>query len=394
LRVLMLTYEVAGRGGSYIRAFSLARGLASLGHAVTLLAAPRRVGLTIREHTRDGVRVVELADLLPYRLRHGGLSPLELAARLRFVKHVQADVVHAFGHRLTVSATARACQRAGMHVIGDWADLWGLEGIGGLRGWAARNSLGRLDERWERLTYPRYHGLTTINSDLKRRAESFGIPRDHIKVIPVGADPETIRPLPQNEMRKRLGLPLDRPIVMHVGLSTYDAALLGRCFAEVAGQHPEALFVLVGRPMRAVREAMRAAGHADRLIEMGFVPYENMGAYLACGDVMVLPYSDRSVNRGRTPNKVGDYMAAARPVVTNPTGDMRRLVEEAGIGLLAEESPLAMAAAVLTLLRDPALRERLGKQARSAAEQRYSWRSLSERLADFYVASRGWRVQA
>jgi len=385
----MLTYEVAGRGGSYIRAFSLARGLASIGHAVTLLAAPQKVGLATRDHTHDGVRVVQLGDLLPYRVRHGGLSPLELAARLRFVAQLEADVVHAFGHRPTVASTARSCQRAGLHVIGDWADLWGLDGIGGLRGWAARNSLGRLDERWERTTYPRYDGLTTINPDLKRRAELFGIPGDRIEVIPVGADPEAIRPLPQSEMRKRLGLPVDRPIVMHVGLSIYDASLLGGCFAEVARQEPKVLFVLVGRSMRDVREAMSAAGHAERLIEMGFVPYENMGAYLACGDVMVLPYSDRSVNRGRTPNKVGDYMAAARPVVTNPTGDMQRLVEEAGIGLLADENPQAMAAAVLTLLRDPALRDRLGRQARSAAEQRYSWRSLAERLAEFYAASRG-----
>jgi glycosyltransferase involved in cell wall biosynthesis len=80
-------------------------------------------------------------------------------------------------------------------------------------------------------------------------------------------------------------------------------------------------------------------------------------------------------------------MAAGRPTVTNPTGDLGELVADTGCGLLVGESPAAFADATYSLLRDTELAGRLGSQARRAAEDQISWRALARDLAAFYAGA-------
>ena len=145
----MLTYEIEGAGGSWVRALSLARGLASHGHHVTIWCARDRARCdgAVRERELDGVRVVAFDGLIPRRFRHGGLDPVEIARRLLAARRLRQwgsagdgqrpfDVVHGFGHRPSVAWTGRALRRwLGIPYLADWADLWGMEGIGGRRIW-------------------------------------------------------------------------------------------------------------------------------------------------------------------------------------------------------------------------------------------------------------------
>jgi SAM-dependent methyltransferase/glycosyltransferase involved in cell wall biosynthesis len=210
MRVLMLSYEIEGAGGSWVRAHSLAKGLSSRGHDVTLWCArdrrsPARSG---EPHCVDGVAVVAFDGLAPDRFRHAGLDPLEIVRRLIAAWRLRAlaraggseaepryDVVHGFGHRPSVAWTARALSRwLGIPYVADWANLWGLEGIGGRRGGLSRATLGRADLRWEARVYSRVDGLTTITSDLARRARALGLPEDRVALCGVGADIDAISP--------------------------------------------------------------------------------------------------------------------------------------------------------------------------------------------------------
>src|SRR5688572_3889234 len=111
MRILMLTYEIVHRGGSFIRCHSLAKNLAALGHEITLMAAARQPLISPRTTTMDGVSVVEVPDILPARLRHAGLSPIEVLTRNGYLHDRKFDLVHGFGHRPTVSVVARAYRR-------------------------------------------------------------------------------------------------------------------------------------------------------------------------------------------------------------------------------------------------------------------------------------------
>jgi hypothetical protein len=98
MKVLMLAHNVSERG-SAIRALSLARWLVRAGREVTVVSGRHYPGLTMSRASLDGVRVLEPRDVLPYRLRNGGLSPMDIAGRLLHVLHERYDVVHTFEPR-------------------------------------------------------------------------------------------------------------------------------------------------------------------------------------------------------------------------------------------------------------------------------------------------------
>jgi glycosyltransferase involved in cell wall biosynthesis len=108
-----------------------------------------------------------------------------------------------------------------------------------------------------------------------------------------------------------------------------------------------------------------------------------VGLYLACAEIMCLPLADRAANRGRLPNKMLDYMAAGRPTVASPVGDVKAILEEHPVGLLAGDEA-AFAAALERLRDDGALREELGRSARRVAETVFAWPRLVSRLDGFY----------
>jgi glycosyltransferase involved in cell wall biosynthesis len=120
------------------------------------------------------------------------------------------------------------------------------------------------------------------------------------------------------------------------------------------------------------------------LIEVPPVPHEQLGEVLACADVMLLPFPLSGMNLGRFPARAGDYMAAGRPVVTNPTGDLGDFVRSERAGLVVGDDPRTMAQAVLRLLEDPALARELGDNGRRAAERELAWPSVAEKVLGFY----------
>ena len=384
MRVLMMTHNMAGLGGSFMRAHSLAKSLVVLGNHVTLIASRRLPGRHRIEEEIDGVRVIQMADLLPERVRHGGLSPLDLAGR---VKHADGpyDIIHGFDHRPSVSIPALLMrQRRQIPYVADWADLWGRGGIAEQSDSVIRRLLGWADHHWERFAHAHADAVTVVTRNLAGRAEQLGIPVRRIRLIQVGANGDVITPLSKTDMRIKHGLPEDAPIAVHNGFAPYDARLLADTFAILAKRNPRVILLLTGCRLPYLHELAEAAGFSDRVRHLGVVPYSRLGEILACGDVMLLPFSDRSVNAARYPNRVGDYLAAGRPIATNPTGDLGEMVRSEGIGIVPEAEPEAFAAAIDQLLANKESQQQMGLRARKLAETRLSWSALAKQLDELY----------
>lgn len=384
MRILMLTHNMAGIGGSYMRAHSLARALAKLGMDVTLMASRRNCGWKVIRETRDGVQVIQMADFCPKRARHGGLSPIDLLGRL-----AQANgpyhLVHGFDHRPAVSITALAVRRKrGIPFVSDWADLWGSDGIAGARPTAAGRLLGWADHFWEQRLRKHADAITVVTRDLEARARRLSVPDKRIRLLQVGANEDVIHPLPKAAMRAKYGLPEEAHIIVNSGFSPYDASMLARTFALLARRNPRAILLMTGARFPEIDEAAEAAGCSGRVVHLGFVPYGQLGEVLACGDVMLLPLGNRGVNTSRYPNRVGDFLAAGRPIATQPTGEVGSMVRDEAVGIVTGEEPEAFVEGIDRLLRDEDSRREMGRRARRLAETKLSWRFLAARLVELY----------
>jgi glycosyltransferase involved in cell wall biosynthesis len=112
------------------------------------------------------------------------------------------------------------------------------------------------------------------------------------------------------------------------------------------------------------------------------VPKEQMGEVLAAADACVAILKPLELYKTTYPNKVFDYMAAARPVVLAIDGVVREVVEAAGCGLFAQPGDAqAMAAAVRALAADPAAARRMGLDGRTYVIQHFHRSVLTQKLA-------------
>ena len=119
---------------------------------------------------------------------------------------------------------------------------------------------------------------------------------------------------------------------------------------------PEATLVIVGDGLerRALEDQARRLGVSDRVHFVGHT--ETPEAYLEQFDVFVLPSA-----RDAMPLVVLEAMANSIPVVATRVGGVAEVVGDGETGVLVPPDDIdALRAAIVRLLADPALRERMG----------------------------------
>jgi len=89
---------------------------------------------------------------------------------------------------------------------------------------------------------------------------------------------------------------------------------------------------------------------------------------LATADILLLPRAKGEFSDAGFPNKLGEYLASGRPVVVTGVGEIPlHLVDERDALIVQPEDCPAFASAVLRILRDEALGDRLGRSGRDLA---------------------------
>jgi glycosyltransferase involved in cell wall biosynthesis len=93
------------------------------------------------------------------------------------------------------------------------------------------------------------------------------------------------------------------------------------------------------------------------------------------------------------PGVVQEAMSCGTAVVASKVGGLPNMIDHGVSGILADSgSPRAFADAVQMLLRDVALRDSLGAQARLAATERYDSKRVATDMISVYRRSRDARA--
>ena len=153
-------------------------------------------------------------------------------------------------------------------------------------------------------------------ADLRRRAQ----------VIPYGVDHSRFSPGPQREARMRLGLPLDRPLVIFPNTPDEPRKRLPLAQAAmtlVQREFPDAVLRVVAR-----------------------VPHGTMPDYYRGADCCLLTSEWEG-----SPNVVKEALLCGVPVVSTDVGDVRRWVSLSAASAIAEPAPDSLAAALAAVLR-------------------------------------------
>lgn len=179
------------------------------------------------------------------------------------------------------------------------------------------------------------------------------------------------------------------PVVAYVGAITEarGADVMVRVAGEIGAEHG-AVLKLAGDFFPARLEAdLSALDGWGRVEKLGYLDRPGVRALLREARVGLVVLRPTPQYVRAYPTKLFEYMAAGVPAVVSDVPLWRRIVEDAGCGLLVDpEAVDEVAAACARLLTDDDLATRLGEAGRAAAAERYSWGSEGERLVAFYDA--------
>lgn len=220
--------------------------------------------------------------------------------------------------------------------------------------------------------------------------ERFGLPAGRVLV----QEPTTAlsRPAPAGDLRSRLGA---SPEHVLIGITAriqphrrFD--LLWETAALVVKVAPQARFVLLGRgnatdTAALVQEPIERLGLRGHVLLPGYLYEPEYTQALRSLDVFLflVPGSDG------TCRAVREAMAMGLPVVATPRGMLPQILAAAPDsgalpGIVAQEEPDALAAAVLDLVGDRVRRRSMGVAARARVEREMDPARAARRLRDFY----------
>jgi glycosyltransferase involved in cell wall biosynthesis len=240
------------------------------------------------------------------------------------------------------------------------------------------------------LRWPGKKRLLVITQALRRVLENsyhlgLKLKPEEIQIAPDGVDLERFMDLPDPAAaRRQLGFP-ERITAAYSG-HFYAGRGLNLLFGLAKGFPAVSFLWMGGKPedVAAWQSRLDQAG-VKNVTLTGFIDNRRLPLYQAAADILLMPYERliRVSGGGNTgdicsPIKMFEYLASGRTILSSDLPVLREVLSPANAVLCPPEDLPAWEKALSDLLAEPALRQRLGEQARADVRQ-YSWRARTER---------------
>lgn len=239
---------------------------------------------------------------------------------------------------------------------------------------------------WKAVCWREYRTMARLERSYLRRADWVLAVSEHdrdffaqyvtptkISVVPTGVDVEYFRPAAGREQPDTL---------VYTGSMDWrpneDAVFyfVKQMLPRIRLQVPRATFWIVGRLPSRRLQALAAENGAVRVT--GAV--EDIRPYVEQAGVYVVPLRVGSGTR----LKIFEAMAMGKAVVSTTVG-AEGLPVKHGENIILADEPQDFANSVVSVLRNPVLRSKLGEAARQLVEHMYSWSHVAVHLEDIFA---------
>ena len=223
--------------------------------------------------------------------------------------------------------------------------------------------------RWlEKFLYTRATHILVNSPAYKEYMVARGVSASKITYIPYGTDVDMFNPgVDGLAVRRKLGLE-DKFVVLYAGaLGQANDIYTVLCAAKHLNDEDQIRFVFWGDG----KERPNLQSEAERLelqnvIFAGVCPKKEMPFVIASSDVCLAILQNVPMFRTTYPNKVFDYMAAARATVLVIDGVIRQVIESSDGGVFVEPANHELLAkTILELSKDPQRVKQMGVNARA-----------------------------
>ncbi len=348
----ILTVIETGGGGSGRHILDLVTGLVASGHEIHIVYSPLRAEAAFEAKllALSGVTVVSM-DIRKAVGMHDLSVLLELRRYIR--DHGPFDIVHGHSSKggalgrlaATGTAAARLYTPHGLYTLNPVLMPVKKKVYGMIEALLARTISD---------------GVIAVSAEEFDHALALGIPAQKMYLVGNGVDRRDTAELAttRREVRARLGVPDDLPVVGFVG--RFCTAKAAERFVELArrirdaGQDARFILLGSGRTAGDINSMISAYGLDDYL---QVFPNESGEAFMPAFDIYTLTSRYEAM-----PYVLLEALAAGRPIVATDVGGSRTAVDDGGNGFVVpqQDDVSEMAAKVSLLLTDRALRQKMG----------------------------------
>lgn len=206
-----------------------------------------------------------------------------------------------------------------------------------------------------------------------------------VELIPNGADPAMFAASESGEVFRKQHHIEDSFVILYAGAHgiSNDLNVVLEA-ARILGSKPGIKIVFIGDGKeKANLMAQAEMMNLRNVLFLPPVPKSAMPAALAGADACIAILKPLDAYKTTYPNKVFDYMAAARPVVLAIDGVIREVVESAGCGIYVPPGDSSkLAEAIISLAEDREQCLKMGLAGRSYLEENFNRTEIARRLLE------------
>lgn len=342
------------------------------------IASQERTPPSRRDRLFDAVHLLlDVVEelLLMRRFRRG----IERVARSQ-----SADLLHVHSPYRNAIPALRAARRLGIPVLYEIRGFWEESGVASGH-FVAGGARHRWWRRRETQALLGADAVICIGQELRREVVGRGADPHRVFVVPNAVDPEVFRtsegddwPEAVEAVRSRL-----RPVTFgYVGSvrSMEGVEWMLRGVGELVRRgHDVGALVVGGGDLEPLALLAAELGITERVVLTGQRPHTEITAWYRLVDVFVVARPDAVVTRLVTPLKPLEAMAMRRAVMVSDLPALREIVLDGETGVVFNAEDAAdLADKAERLVRDPALRESLGRRARDWVERERVWSKVVE----------------
>src|SRR5579884_346277 len=304
--------------------------------------------------------------------------PFDWASVLAHIRARRPDVVHVQWAMVPIvdGMAFRAIRRAGVRLIYTVHDIY--PHYGQLR-------------RWLLSTRPLLHLADDLivhtEANKAQLCEIAGLPPEKVHHIAQGNVVDWSGPrVPRDAARRRLGLLADAPLILFFGvIKPYKRLeMLLEALSSVLASLPETRLLVAGRPeggFDRYQQVVDRLGLGDRVVtHLGYIPESAVPDYFAAANVLALPYTDADFS--------GVLLHAASfglPAVATETGGLHQVIADGETGFVVpSDGTRALADALLRVLGDRELGDRMGERSRERALAEHDWHASARKTVRLY----------
>ncbi|WP_440949211.1 glycosyltransferase family 4 protein [Methanosphaerula subterraneus] len=230
----------------------------------------------------------------------------------------------------------------------------------------------------ERSNYASADLVLSINEGLRDYTIGMGAPRTKTQVIRAGVDLAWFSAADREKKRQELGLG-DGDLVLFFMGWLYDFSGLKEVIDGLIKRRdlPNLKLLVVGNGdlWDYIQEIKAIDGMDERVITVGWQPYETIPDFIAAGDICLLPAQKNEIMQNIVPIKMYEYMAAGKPVIATSLSGLKKEFG-AGNGVVYIDSPGEAVTMAIELANNGTC-EGYGRQSRLFVEPN-DWETITD----------------